>query len=85
MKPDSLHKRPAPLSVGSVHRAAAQTGAFHPYSGAPCLGELWLQVPEGSLVFLRNLSLENCKLISEKGTGFEQGLPLNWQTTSWDR
>lgn len=76
MKPENLHKRPTPPSVTLVHRAAARRGHF-----AAALALLaWGIVAAGSRGppgVLRNLSLENCKFISEKGTGFEQGLPLN--------
>lgn len=76
MKPENLHKRAAPVSVGLVHRAAAGRGALT----APLELPVWGIVAAGSRGppgVLRNLSLENCTLISEKGPGSEQGLPPN--------
>lgn len=76
MKPENLHKSPTPLSVGLVHKAAARRGHFTAVLDLLARGIVAAD-SRGPPGVLRNLSLENCKFISEKGTGFEQGLPLN--------
>lgn len=58
MKPENLHKRPTPLSVGLVHRAAAQSGAFHCFSGAPCLGNCGCRFPRAPWCFAQSIFRE---------------------------
>lgn len=58
MKPENLHKRPAPLSVGLVHRAAAQRGAFHRFSGAPCVGNCGCRFPRAPWCFAQSIFRE---------------------------
>lgn len=58
MKPENLHKRPAPVRVGLVHRAAAGRGAFQRSSGAPCLGNCGCRFPRAPWCFAQSIFRE---------------------------
>lgn len=58
MKPENLHKRPAPVSVGLVHRAAAGRGTFHRFPGAPSLGNCGCRFPRAPWCFAQSIFRE---------------------------